>query len=78
MNDIISDDFLVTLTGCQQILIENYKEIKSYDAGEICILGKKRRLTIYGEGLTIQYYSYETMKVIGTIRKLEYESGGNA
>lgn len=70
--DVIFGDFIITLTGNQEVLVENYKGILSYDDNQICVQGNRVMLKICGRRLAIAYYSQETMKVTGKIERLEY------
>lgn len=70
--DVIFGDFIITLTGNQEVLVENYKGILSYDDDQICVQGNHVMLKICGRRLAIAYYSQEAMKVTGKIERLEY------
>ena len=70
--DVIFGDFIITLTGNQEVLIENYRGILSYDDNQICIQGNHVTLKICGSHLTVDYYSQEAMKILGRIERLEY------
>ncbi len=70
--DVIFGDFIITLTGNQEVLVENYKGILSYDDNQICVQGNRVMLKICGRRLAIAYYSQEAMKVTGKIERLEY------
>lgn len=70
--DVLFGDFIITLTGNQEVLIENYKGILSYDECQITLQGNHVTLRICGRGLAVSYYSKETMKVLGEIERLEY------
>ena len=64
--------FIITLTGNEQVMIENYKGILSYEEHQIVVQGNHVVLRIIGTNLVIQYYSMEIMKVTGEITRLEY------
>ena len=70
--DVVFGDFIITLTGNQEVLIENYRGILSYDDQKISIQGNHVVLNICGSHLAIDYYSQEAMKVLGRIERLEY------
>ena len=70
--DVIFGDFIITSTGNQEVFIENYRGILSYDDHKICIQGNHVTLKICGDNLTVDYYSQEAMKILGKIERLEY------
>ncbi len=70
--DVVFGDFIITLTGNQEVFVENYKGILSYDDGQICVQGNHVVLKICGRRLVIAYYSRDAMKVTGKIERLEY------
>ena len=70
--DVIFGDFIITLTGNQEVLVENYRGILSYDDDHICVQGNHVVLKICGRRLAIAYYSQDAMKVTGRIERLEY------
>ena len=70
--DVVFGDFIITLTGNEQVMIENYKGILSYEENQIAVQGNHVVLRIIGTNLVIQYYSMEIMKVTGEITRLEY------
>lgn len=70
--DVVFGDFIITLTGNQEVLIENYRGILSYNDRKISIQGNHVVLNICGSRLAIDYYSQEAMKVLGRIERLEY------
>lgn len=70
--DVVFGDFIITLTGNQEVFVENYKGILSYDECQICVQGNHVVLKICGRKLAIDYYSQEVMKIKGRIERLEY------
>ena len=70
--DVVFGDFIITLTGNEPVMIENYKGILSYEEHQIVVQGNHVVLRIIGTNLVIQYYSMEIMKVTGEITRLEY------
>nr|WP_300304414.1 YabP/YqfC family sporulation protein [uncultured Anaerostipes sp.] len=70
--DVVFGDFIITLTGNQEVFVENYKGILSYDDAQICVQGNHVVLKICGRRLAIAYYSRDAMKVTGKIERLEY------
>ena len=52
--------------------IENYRGIVSYDENKISIQGNHVILNICGCDLAVDFYSQESMKIKGKIKRLEY------
>ena len=72
--DLIYRDYIVTITGRREVLIENYKGILEYTGEYIKIQTKNAKLTVYGKKLSIEYYTNEDMKVVGFVKSIEYEA----
>ncbi len=70
--DIMVGFSIVTLMGNHEVVIENYKGILEYTDDAIFIQCKNNKLMIEGKKLTIEYYSNEDMKIIGTISTIRY------
>ena len=70
--DVVFGDFIITLTGNCEAYIENYKGIVSYDENKISIQGNHVVLNICGCDLAVDFYSQESMKIKGKIKRLEY------
>ena len=62
-------DFIITLTGNCEAYIENYRGIVSYDENKISIQGNHVILNICGCDLAVDFYSQESMKIKGKIKK---------
>ena len=63
--DVVFGDFIITLTGNCEAYIENYRGIVSYDENHVV-------LNICGCDLEVDFYSQESMKIKGKIKRLEY------
>jgi sporulation protein YqfC len=70
--DVVFGDFIITLTGNCEAYIENYRGIVSYDENKISIQGNHVVLNICGCDLAVDFYSQESMKIKGKIKRLEY------
>lgn len=72
--DLMYGAVLVTITGRQEMLIENFRGILEYTQDYISLQTKTCRLMIYGKKLTINYYTNEEMKITGLIEQIMYEN----
>ena len=69
----ISDGLpIVTITGKNEIYVENYKGIIEYGKCCIKIQTKVCRITFSGKNLEIVYYTNVDMKIIGEIESICY------
>ena len=59
--DLMYGAVLVSITGRQEILIENYRGILEYTKSHISLQTKTCRLVIHGKDLNISYYTNEEM-----------------
>lgn len=64
----------MSITGQQEILIENYRGILEYTKNHISLQTKTCRLVIRGKDLNINYYTNEEMKITGRIESVFYEN----
>ena len=72
--DLVYGAVLVSITGRQEILIENYRGILEYTQNHISLQTKTCRLVIRGKNLHISYYTNEEMKITGWIDSVLYEN----
>ena len=72
--DLVYGAVLVSITGRQEILIENYRGILEYTQNHISLQTKTCRLVIRGKNLHISYYTNEEMKITGWIVSVLYEN----
>lgn len=72
--DLMYGAVLVSITGQQEILIENYRGILEYTKNHISLQTKTCRLVIRGKDLNINYYTNEEMKITGRIESVFYEN----
>lgn len=72
--DLMYGAVLVSLTGRQEVLVENYRGILEYNQNHISLQTKTCRLVIQGKNLHISYYTNEEMKITGMIDSVLYEN----
>lgn len=72
--DLAYGSVLVSVTGQNELLIENYRGILEYKDEHIRIQAKDCRILIVGKQLKIEYYTYEEMKIKGFIEQILYEN----
>ena len=70
--DLVYGAVLVSITGRQEILIENYRGILECCDTLIWISTKNFRLCIEGRNLCVAYYTNDEMKVTGTIEHISF------
>ena len=69
----ISDGLpIVTVTGKNEIYVENYKGVILYESNCIQIQTKNCRITFQGKHLEIVYYTNVDMKIIGELESVCY------
>lgn len=72
--DIVFGALVLLVTGNKEAEIQNYRGILEYTDEIIAIQGKKQVLIIRGSNLLIEYFTNESMKVIGQIDTIEYDT----
>lgn len=70
--DICLGDIRISLTGHQNVWIENYKGILEYTENRIILQGKNIKVCFEGDRLSIDYYTNEDMKISGNISCIKY------
>ena len=70
--DVCMGAIRITLTGNTDAWIENYRGILEYSDHKILLQGKKCQLCLEGNGLSIDYYTNEDMKISGKISNVKY------
>ncbi|MFR4590541.1 MAG: YabP/YqfC family sporulation protein [Eisenbergiella sp.] len=70
--DTVLGASIVTVTGNDQLLVENYRGILEYTSEYILLQGRTCRIRIGGKGLSIAYYTNEDMKIEGKISEVRY------
>ncbi len=68
--DLAYREPIITITGKDQAVIENYRSILRYTKEEIVLLTLRGKVTICGKGLIIPCYTPWEMQVKGCIAKV--------
>lgn len=70
--DVLLGASIISMTGNNEILIENFKNIIKYQSDLLILQCKKNQLQIVGKNLNIEYYTNEEIKVNGCICELKF------
>ena len=70
--DVLEGAFIISMTGNQEIIIENIKSIINFQSDIIILQCKKNRVEIVGNNLKIESYSNEEIKIIGLITEIKF------
>lgn len=65
--DLAYRDAIITVTGKNLAIIENYRSILRYTREEIIVLTLRGKVTICGQRLEIPCYTPEEMQITGCI-----------
>lgn len=65
--DLAYQDAIITVTGMNQAVIENYRSILRYTREEIVLLTLRGKVIICGKRLEIPCYTPEEMTICGSI-----------
>ena len=71
--DLIYGAVIVTVTGKNEVLIENYKGILEYTGEKIRVQTKSCQVMVSGKQLLIEYYTNDEMKITGLIHQIVYD-----
>lgn len=71
--DVALNTAIIHIIGKTEIIIENYKGIVSYTTKEIIVKGNSNKIYILGDGLQIEYYCGDDMKVKGRISDVKID-----
>lgn len=71
-NDLAVGAVLITVTGQEELYIENYKSIVEYTDCRLVLLARHVKVEVLGQRLCITYYTQEEMKVTGRIEQINY------
>lgn len=72
--DLAYGSVLLSVTGQNEVLIENYRGILEYKDNHIRIQAKDCRILIIGKRLQVEYYTNDEMKIKGFIEQIMYEN----
>ncbi len=70
--DVTKKEVLCQLVGKNQLILENYKCIKSFSEDEIIVICHKHSLHIKGKELNIKYYNNESMMIGGCLYEISF------
>ena len=71
--DLFFGSVILTVTGQEEIIVENYKGILEYTRESIRLQTKTCRLFLRGKNLKIVYYTNDEMKITGFLEQITYE-----
>ena len=64
---------ILTITGTNDLCVENYRGMTEYTDQIIRLLSKSGQIKITGKKLEVIYYTNDEMKIHGHIRTIEYQ-----
>jgi len=70
--DIVYGDVLISIKGCREAHICNYRSIIEFNENQIKLQAKNCKLKIAGKHLAIVQYTCEEMKIKGIISEITY------
>lgn len=70
--ELVNGDSVITISGQEEIFIENYKGILECTETLLWIATQNFRLCIEGRNLAVAYYNHDEMKVTGTIEHISF------
>lgn len=73
--DVVMGESVITITGRNEICIENYRGILEYTDLLIRVQTKSGQIRLSGKNLQIEYYTNDEMKITGRIVQLEFTDG---
>lgn len=71
--DLFFGAVILTITGREEAIVENYRGILEYSNEKIRLQTKTCKLLLCGKNLKIDYYTNEEMKITGFINQIMYE-----
>ncbi|MGN0132861.1 MAG: YabP/YqfC family sporulation protein [Lachnospiraceae bacterium] len=70
--ELVNGDSVITMRGCEEVFVENYRGILECSETLIWISTKNFRLCIEGRNLSVAYYTNDEMKVTGNIEHISF------
>ena len=70
--DVMKHECLCQMTGRSEIVLENYKCIKTITDTEIEVVCKKYKIHVIGTNLVIKYYNNQSMVIGGCINEISF------
>ena len=68
-----SNGAILTITGTNDLCVENYRGMTEYTDQIIRLQSKSGQIKITGKKLEVIYYTNDEMKIHGHIRTIEYQ-----
>lgn len=68
--DIVMGVSILSITGCEEVFIENYKGIIECSPESVIVQTKTCRMHFSGCNLSVDYYTNEEMKISGKIKQI--------
>ncbi|WP_204217049.1 sporulation protein YqfC [Lachnoclostridium sp. An181] len=72
--DVVLGVPVLTMTGQEELYIENYRGILEYTETFIRVQTKIGNLQVVGQNLRIAYYMNDEMKINGLIKEIKYQN----
>lgn len=70
--DVIRKCAIITLTGRNNIRIENFKTILEYDETIVKVRAKDCIVSVFGSNLRVKYFNCEEIKITGIINEVKF------
>ncbi len=70
--DVVISAMTIKITGCNEVVVENYCSIAEYNSEKLRIMGKKSRVVITGKNLVIVNFSDRTIMVRGRLCEVKF------
>lgn len=70
--DLSEGAVLLSVTGREEVFIENYKSILEYTNQRVLLQTKNGRLEVKGRNLHIVYYTCTEMRIEGVLESIHY------
>lgn len=71
--DVVMGMPVLTMTGQQELCIENYRGMIEYTDSVVRIQTKAGLIKVTGKGLQVAYYTNDEMMIYGQITGIEYQ-----
>lgn len=68
--DLAKGEALISITGQEEVFVENYKGILECSPQSIVVATGRCRVQFLGRALRVEYYTDEEMKIEGLIQKI--------
>lgn len=68
--DLAYQETIVTMTGQNHVMIENYRSIQKLTKEEIVILGMHGKVQLFGKRMQISHYTPEEMLITGYVTEI--------